>query len=81
MNELRSVCALKLAMIGARVLLIGNVPARPLLTECSVDSRCLGRFKQPSRHTVLRQFSRAVCRNVLSGPSVLLEKKRGAFGS
>ena len=42
MNELRPDCALCAARIGARVLLIGNVPARPLLTVCSVDSRCLG---------------------------------------
>ena len=81
MHELRPGCALRAARIGARVLLIGNVPARPLLTECSVESRCQGQSKQPSRLTVFCQFHCEVCRDALPGSFVLLEKKRGALGS
>ncbi len=80
-HELRSACALELAMIGARVLLFGNTPARPLLTDCSVESRCQGQFKQPSRSTVFRQSQCEVCRDALPGSFVQPEKKRGAFGS
>ena len=68
-------------MICARVLLIGNAPARPLLTDCSVESRCQSQFKQPYRSTDFLQFCCEVCRDALPGSFVQPEKKRGAFGS
>ncbi len=43
-------------MICARLLPTGNSPARPLLTDCSVESRCQSQFKQPDRWTDFRQF-------------------------